>query len=145
MEEWFHDCNDKQEVQSLRNEIAKVLSLMQRFFLQGDRSCGYCTPKMHGITTKQEYIKLFGSGMNFNGGQGEAAHKTFVKSARQRTQRNVGDFAKQTANQYYNMMLTLHMVQSCTNEFKHLKQAQMMELLQFMNKRPKMQPSMMMR
>ena len=30
MEEWFHDCNDKQEVQSLRNEIAKVLSLMQR-------------------------------------------------------------------------------------------------------------------
>ncbi len=32
MEEWFHDCNDKQEVQSLRNEIAKELSLMQRFF-----------------------------------------------------------------------------------------------------------------
>ncbi len=30
MEKWFHDCNDKQEVQSLRNEIAKVLSLMQR-------------------------------------------------------------------------------------------------------------------
>ncbi len=31
MEEWFHDCNVKQEVQSSRNEIAKVLSLMQRF------------------------------------------------------------------------------------------------------------------
>ncbi len=81
MEEWFHDYNDKEEVQSLRNEIAKVLKMMQRFFPRGDRSNGYCIPKMHGITKMQEYIKLFGSGMNFYGGPGEAAHKTFVKSA----------------------------------------------------------------
>jgi hypothetical protein len=43
-------------------------------------------PKMHGITKMQEYIKLFGSGMNFYGGPGEAAHKTFVKLAGQKTQ-----------------------------------------------------------
>ncbi len=71
----------------------------------------------------QEYFKLFESGMNFYGGPGEAAHKTFVKSEGQKTQRCVGDFAKQTANQYYNMMLTLHAVQSCINESKHLKQS----------------------
>ncbi len=77
---------------SLRNEIAKVLSLMQRFFPRGDRSNGYCIPKVHGITKIQEYIKLFGSGMNFYGGPSEAAHKTFVKSAGQKTQCCVGDF-----------------------------------------------------
>jgi hypothetical protein len=78
---------------------------------------------MHGITKMQEYIKIFGSGMNFYGGPSEAAHKTFVKSAGQKTQRHVGDFAKQTANQYYNMMLTSHTVQSCINESKHPKQS----------------------
>ncbi len=36
IEEWFHDCNDEQDVQSLRNEIAKKLILMQRFFPRGD-------------------------------------------------------------------------------------------------------------
>jgi hypothetical protein len=71
----------------------------------------------------QEYIKLLGTGMNFYGGPGETTHKTFVKSAGQKTQGHVGDFAKQTANQYYNMMLTLHAVQSCMNESKHLKQS----------------------
>ncbi len=95
---------------------------MQRFFPRGDRSNGYCIPKMHGITKMQEYIKLFGNGMNFYGGPGIAARKTFVKSAGQKTQRCVGDLAKQSANQYYNMMLTLHAVQSCINEFKHPKQ-----------------------
>jgi hypothetical protein len=65
MVEWFHDYDDKQEVQSSRNEIAKVLSLMQRFFPQSDKSNGYCILKMHEITKMQKYIKLFGSGMNF--------------------------------------------------------------------------------
>ncbi len=46
----------------------------------------------------QSYIKRFGSGMNFYGGPGEAAHKTFVKSAGQKTQRRVGKFAQQTAH-----------------------------------------------
>jgi hypothetical protein len=61
--------------------------------------------------------------MNFYGGQGESAHKTFVKSAGQKTQCCVGDFAKQTANQYYNMMLTLHAVHCCITKVKHLKQS----------------------
>ncbi len=70
-----------------------------------------------------ECIKLFGIGMNFYGGPGEAAHKIFVKSVGQKTQRCVGDFAKQTANQYYNMMLISHMVQSCFNVSKRLKES----------------------
>jgi hypothetical protein len=61
--------------------------------------------------------------MNFYGGPGEAAHKTFVKSAGQKTQCHVGDFSKQTANQYFYMMLTSYAVQSCINESKHLKQS----------------------
>ncbi len=49
--------------------------------------------------------------MNFYGGPGEAAHKTFVKSAGQKTQRRVGEFAQQTAHQYYNYMLSMHAIQ----------------------------------
>jgi hypothetical protein len=115
MEEWFHDCNDEKGVQSSRNEIVMVLKMMRRFFPRGDRLNGYCIPKMHGITKMQEYIKILGSGMIIYGGPGEAAHKTFVKSAGQKTQCHVGDFAKQTANWYYNTMLTSHTVQSCIN------------------------------
>ena len=63
------------------------------------------------MTKMQSYIKCFGSGMNFYGGPGEAAHKTFVKSAGQKTQRRVGKFAQQTAHQYYNYMLSMHAIQ----------------------------------
>ncbi len=56
----------------------------------------------------QSYIKRFVSGMNLYGGPGEATHKTFVKSAGQKTQRRVGKFAQQTAHQYYNYMLSTH-------------------------------------
>ncbi len=38
-------------------------------------------------------------------------HKTFVKSAGQKTQRRVGKFAQQTACQYYNYMLSTHAIQ----------------------------------
>jgi hypothetical protein len=31
---------------------------------------------MHGMTKMQSYIQHFGSGMNFYGGPGEAAHRT---------------------------------------------------------------------
>jgi hypothetical protein len=31
MEEWFHDSNDKEEVHNARDEIAKVLTLLQFF------------------------------------------------------------------------------------------------------------------
>ncbi len=36
MEEWFHDCNDKDEVNVSRGEISKVLSALQKFFLRSD-------------------------------------------------------------------------------------------------------------
>jgi hypothetical protein len=40
--------------------------------------------------------------MNFYDGPGEAAHKTFVKSAGQKTQRKVGKLAQQTAHHITN-------------------------------------------
>jgi hypothetical protein len=94
MEEWFHDCNDKDEVNVLRGEISKALSALQKVFPRSDHTNGYSIPKMHGMTKMQSYIKLSGSGMNFYGGPGEAAHKTFVKSAGQKTQSRVSKFAQ---------------------------------------------------
>jgi hypothetical protein len=48
---------------------------------------------MHGITKIQEYMTLFGSGINFYDGPGESAHKQFIKIPGQRTQRRVNEFA----------------------------------------------------
>ncbi len=111
MEEWFHDSNNKDEVNSSRGEIFKVLTSLQKFFPGLDYTNGYRLPKMHGMTKMQSYINRFSSGMNFYGGPGEAAHKTFVKSTGQKTQRRVGKFAQQTAHQYYNYMLSTHAIQ----------------------------------
>jgi hypothetical protein len=47
MEEWFHDSNDKVEVQNSRDEIAKVLTALQIFFPSSDQTNGYSIPKMH--------------------------------------------------------------------------------------------------
>jgi hypothetical protein len=79
---------------------------------------------MHGMTKMQSYIKLFGSGMDFYGEPGEAAHKIFVKSAGQKTQRRVSKFAQQTAHQYFNMMLSTHAVQHIREDANCLIQAQ---------------------
>jgi hypothetical protein len=49
---------------------------------------------MHGITKMQEYMKLFGSKIDFYGGSGESAHKQFIKIPGQRTQRRVSEFAQ---------------------------------------------------
>jgi len=68
MEEWFHDANDKNKVRCAREEIAKVLQSLQQFFPRKDNTNGYNLPKMHGMTKMQEYMKLFGSGINFYGG-----------------------------------------------------------------------------
>jgi hypothetical protein len=68
------------------------------------------------------YIKLFGSGMNFYGGPGEAAHKIFVKLAGQITQRQVSKFAQQSAHQYYNMMLSTHAMQHIRKDSNRLIQ-----------------------
>ena len=120
MEAWFHDSNCKEEVRSARNNIALVLKSVQRFFPRSGKTNGYNIPKMHGMTKMQEYMKLFGSGMNFYGGPGESAHKTFVKMAGQKTQRRVNEFVKQTANQYYYMLLTEIALQSCIAQSSQL-------------------------
>ena len=68
---------------------------------------------MHGITKMQEYMTLFGSGINFYGGPGESAHKQFIKIPGQRTQRRVSEFAQQTALQYYNMLVSSYAAHDC--------------------------------
>jgi hypothetical protein len=65
VEEWFHDCNNKEEVNMSRGENLKILSALQKFFPRSDYTNGYSIPKMHGMTKMQSYIQLFGSGMNF--------------------------------------------------------------------------------
>jgi hypothetical protein len=112
MEEWFHDSNDKKEVNSSRPLIAEVLKMVQTFFPREEKSNGYCIPKMHGMTKFQPYIKRYGSAINFYGGPGEAAHKYFVKAPGQKTQRRVSEFAVQTANQCYDMIVTKHAMTS---------------------------------
>ena len=47
----------------------------------------------------QEYIKLFGMGINFYSGSGESAHKQFIKIPGQRTQHRVSAFAQQATLQ----------------------------------------------
>ncbi len=128
MEEWFHNCNDKDEVNVSRGEMSKVLSALQRFFPRSDHTNGYSIPKMHGMTNMQSYIKLFGSGINFYSGPGEAAHKTFVQSAGQKSQRRVSKFAQQTAHQYYNMTLSSCAVQHLTEYSSHLVQVDSIEV-----------------
>jgi hypothetical protein len=68
---------------------------------------------MHGITKMQEYMTLFGSGINFYGGSGESAHKQFIKMPGQRAQQRVSEFAQQTALQYYNMLVSGSAVYDC--------------------------------
>jgi hypothetical protein len=68
---------------------------------------------MHEVTKMQEYIKLFGSGIYFYGGTGESAHKQSIKIPGQRTQCRVGEFAQQTALQYYNMLVSSHAAHDC--------------------------------
>ena len=74
------------------------------------------------MTKFVEYMMLYGSAMNFYGGPGEANHKIFVKAAGLITQRRVCEFAQQTANQYYSMMLTNYAMQSCADELVNCKQ-----------------------
>jgi hypothetical protein len=79
---------------------------------------------MHGMTKMQEYIKLFGSGINFYGGQGESAHKQFIKIPGQRTQRRVNEFAKQMALQYYNTLVSKYASDKCNLSMSKCKQGE---------------------
>ncbi len=71
----------------------------------------------------QEYMSVFGSGINFYGGPGESAHKQFTKIQGQRTHRRVSEFAQQTALQYYNMLVSGYAAQACLIESNHYKQS----------------------
>ncbi len=75
----------------------------------------------------QDYIKLFGCGINFYGGPGELAHKQFIKIPRQRTQRRDGEFAKQTALQYYHMLVSSYAAKECHLSEANTKQIDFME------------------
>ena len=66
-------------------------------------------------------MKRYGSAMNFFGGLGEVAHKFFVKAPGLKTQRRVGKFAIQTANQDYDIMVTRHALRSLEQE-QNMKQ-----------------------
>jgi hypothetical protein len=121
MEEWFHDAYDKNEVRCACDKIAVLLSL-QKFFPRKDNTNGYNIPKMHGMTKMQEYMTLFGSGINFYGGPGESAHKQFIKIPGQRTQRRVSEFAQQTALQYHNMLVSSYAAEECLFETNGRKQ-----------------------
>jgi hypothetical protein len=122
MEEWFHDTNDEDKVKGARVVIEKVLNSLQTFFPRMDNTNGYNTPKMHGMTKFVEYMMLLGSAINFYGGSAEASHKIFVKAVGLKTQRRVSEFAQETANQYYHMMLTNYAVKSCAVESINCKQ-----------------------
>ncbi len=78
---------------------------------------------MHGITKMQEYMQLFGSGINFYGRPGESAHKQFIKIPGQRTQHRVSEFAQQTALQYYNMLVFSHDAHDCQVRSNFYKQS----------------------
>ncbi len=123
MEEWFHDSNNKLEVINARPQIAKVLQSLQLFFPRNTNTNGYNLPKMHGITKVQEYMKLFGSGINFYGGLGESAHKQFIKIPGQRTQQRVSEFAQQTALQHCNMCVSGYAAHDCQIRSNLYKQA----------------------
>ncbi len=56
----------------------------------------------------QSYMKRYGIAMIFFSGPGGAHHKFFVYAPGLKTQRRVREFAIQTANQYYDIMVTRH-------------------------------------
>jgi hypothetical protein len=78
---------------------------------------------MHGITKIQEYMRLFGSGINFYGGAGESALNQFIKVPGQRPQQRVSEFAQQTALQYYNMLVSSYGVHVCQIRSNFYKQS----------------------
>jgi hypothetical protein len=103
--------------------ITKVLRSLQQFFPRNTNTNGYNLLKMYGITKMQEYMMLFGSGINFYGGPGESAHKQFIKIPGQRTQQRVSEFAQQTALQYYNMLVSSYAAHDCTISSNLYKQS----------------------
>ena len=54
--------------------------------------------------------------MNFFGGPGEVAHKFFVKAPGLKTQRRAKEFARQTAEQYYHVMVSQYALRAILSQ-----------------------------
>jgi len=103
MEEWMHSVNTKVKVVAAQKLIAQILRMLKKIFPRRTGN-GYNIPKFHGLAKILDYIRLFGSAINFFGGPGESHHKYFVKAPGDNTQRRVSEFAKQIANRIYESM-----------------------------------------
>jgi hypothetical protein len=109
MEEWFHENNLKQEVNSANSLVAETLELLHTCFPRWDKEGnkegqGWAVSKFHGVTKFVHYVKLFGNAINFYGGIGECNHKKFVKETGRNTQKRIRTFTSQVAKRYYEGM-----------------------------------------
>jgi hypothetical protein len=129
MEEWFHDNNLKEEVNSANSLVAETLELLHTCFPQWDKDGneegqGWSVSKFHGITKFVLYIKPFGNAIDFYGGIGESNHKKFVKETRCNTQKRNQTSTSQVVQRYHEGM-TLDIarkamdLQSNSNENNH--------------------------
>jgi hypothetical protein len=57
MEEWFHNSNNKVEVDNAKPLIGEVLQTLHALFPREDKTNDYCIPKMHRMTKFQPYMK----------------------------------------------------------------------------------------
>jgi hypothetical protein len=106
MEEWFHENNLKNEVNSANSLVAKTLELLHTCFPRWDKDSneegqGWAVSKFHGVTKFVIYMKLFGNALNFYCGIGECNHKKFVKETGCNTQKRIRTFTSQVAQRYY--------------------------------------------
>ena len=104
MEEWMHSDNSKMKVVASGRVVSQVLRSLKTIFPRKSGN-GYNIPKYHGMAKIVDYIRLFGSALNFYGGPGESHHKYFVKAPGDNTQRRVAEFAKQISNRIYENMI----------------------------------------
>jgi hypothetical protein len=109
MEQWFHENNLKQEVNSANCLVAETLELLHTCFLQWDKEGNkegqrWAVSKFHGVTKFVHYVKLFGNAINFYSGIGECNHKKFLKKTERNTQKRIRTFTSQVAKRYYEGM-----------------------------------------
>jgi hypothetical protein len=135
IEKWFHNANNKDEVRQARDQIANVLRMLQQLFPRSTKTNGYKIPKMHGMMKMQDYMMIFGSGINFYGDPGESAHKQCIKIPGQRTQQRVSEFVKQTARQYYNMLVSKYAAEECCLSRSNCQQLDFIEKKQDVEQR----------
>ena len=76
MEEWMHSVNTKTKVVAANKLISQVLRLLKKIFPRNTGN-GYNIPKFHGMSKILDYMRLFGTALNFFGGPGESHHKYY--------------------------------------------------------------------